>query len=102
MMTVDQNLAQIALSTTSRSIARLQLAQARRRKRLREVVQPLINRARRNECEKCLSRQQLQVELVIPIEVLGDRFEKEHPDDEFDQVAWKQFLTKTLNLGRYA
>merc|ERR1711990_1129473 len=41
----------VALSTTSRSIARLWLAQARRRKRLREVVQPLISRARRNECE---------------------------------------------------
>merc|ERR1711937_574666 len=88
----------VALSTTSRSIARLWLAQARRRKRLREVVQPLINRARRNECEKCLSRQQLQVELVIPIEVLGDRFEKEHPDDEFDQVAWKQFFNKNAKF----
>ena len=73
-------------------------SQARRRKRLREVVQPLINRARRNECEKCLSRQQLQVELVIPIEVLGDRFEKEHPDDEFDQVAWKQFFNKNAKF----
>jgi hypothetical protein len=88
----------VALSTTSRSIARLWLAQARRRKRLREVVQPLINRARRNECEKCLSRQQLQVELLIPIEVLGDRFEKEHPDDEFDQVAWKQFFNKNAKF----
>ena len=48
-------------------------SQARRRRRLREVVQGLINRARKPECEKCLSRKQLQVELVIPIEVLGDR-----------------------------
>jgi hypothetical protein len=82
----------VALSATSRSIARLWLAQGRRRKRLREVVQPLINRARRNECEQCLGRQQLQVELMIPIEVLGDRFEAEHMDEEFDQVAWKEFF----------
>merc|ERR1711871_788986 len=88
----------VALSTTSRSIARLWLAQARRRKRLREVVQPLINRARRNECEKCLSRQQLQVQLVIPIEVLGDRFEKKYPSDEFDQVAWKQFFNRNAKF----
>merc|ERR1711871_1396379 len=88
----------VALSTTSRSIARLWLAQARRRKRLREVVQPLINRARRNECEKCLSRQRLQVQLVIPIEVLGDRFEKQFPNDEFDQVAWKQFFNRNAKF----
>ena len=35
---------------------------------------------------------------MIPIEVLGDRFEKEHPDDEFDQVAWKQFFNKNAKF----
>jgi hypothetical protein len=84
----------VSLSRTSRSIARMWLAQARRRKRLREVVQPLINRARKNECEDCLSRKQLQVHLIIPIEVLSDRFEKENMSDEFDQVAWKEFFNK--------
>merc|ERR1711998_614402 len=84
----------VSLNTSSRSIARLWLAQARRRKRLREVVQPLISRARRGECEKCLSRKQLQVMLLIPIEVLGDRFEKEHPSEEFDKVAWKNFFNR--------
>merc|ERR1711871_1666749 len=88
----------VSLNTTSRSIARLWLAQARRRKRLREVVQPLISRARRNECEKCLSRKQLQVQLLIPIEVLGDRFEKEYPSDEFDKVAWKQFFNRNAKF----
>merc|ERR1711904_204373 len=88
----------VSLSTSSRSIARLWLAQARRRKKLREVVQPLISRARRNECEKCLSRKQLQVLLIIPIEVLGDRFEKEHPSDEFDKVAWKQFFNRNAKF----
>jgi hypothetical protein len=88
----------VSLSTSSRSIARLWLAQARRRKKLREVVQPLISRARRNECEKCLSRKQLQVLLIIPIEVLGDRFEKEYPSEEFDKVAWKQFFNRNAKF----
>jgi len=88
----------VALTTSSRSIARLWLAQARRRKRLREVVQPLIIRARRNECEKCLSRKQLQVLLLIPIEVLGDKFEKKFPSDEFDKVGWKNFFNKNAKF----
>ena len=88
----------VSLSTSSRSIARLWLAQARRRKKLREVVQPLISRARRSECEKCLSRKQLQVLLLIPIEVLGDKFEKEYPSEEFDKVAWKQFFNKNAKF----
>merc|ERR1711871_574749 len=88
----------VSLNTASRSIARLWLAQARRRKKLREVVQPLISRARRNECEKCLSRKQLQVLLIIPIEVLGDKFEKEYPSEEFDKVAWKQFFNRNAKF----
>lgn len=88
----------VSLNTSSRSIARLWLAQARRRKKLREVVQPLISRARRNECEKCLSRKQLQVLLIIPIEVLGDKFEKEYPSEEFDKVAWKQFFNRNAKF----
>lgn len=83
----------VSLSSTSATIARLWLAQARRRRLLREVVQPLIQRARRPECELCLSRRNLQVELVIPIEVLGDRFERAFPNMvEFDKVAWKEFF----------
>ena len=70
------------------------LAQARRRQRLRQVVQPIINQARKTECEQCLSRRQLQVELIIPIEVLGDQFEKEAVSEEFDQVAWREFFKK--------
>ena len=92
------NFGPVALTTSSRSIARLWLAQARRRKRLRQCVQPLIVRARRNECEKCLSRKQLQVLLLIPIEVLGDKFEKQYPSDEFDKVAWKTFFNKNAKF----
>ena len=137
----------ITLDSASRTMIRLWLAQARRRMRLREVVQPLITRARKQECEQCLSRRQLQVracpavgcvcmsggargvswgfmdgplaveggvrhialyfthfcvrlgvlqvELMIPIDVMGDRFEAENPDmEEFDQVAWKAFWEK--------
>ena len=81
----------VALSAPSRNLVRWWLAQARRRMRLREVVQPLINKARGTQCEQCLSRKQLNVEIVIPLEVLAEKFDEEHPDEEFDQVAWKTF-----------
>jgi hypothetical protein len=32
------------------------------------------------------------VELVIPLEVMGDKFETLYPSDEFDVVAWKDFF----------
>jgi hypothetical protein len=85
----------VALTPVSRTMIRLWLARARRRLRLTEVVQPIIARARRPECEICLSRRQLQVELLHPVEELADRFEAENPDmEEFDQVSWKQFFMK--------
>jgi hypothetical protein len=81
----------VSLSAASRNIIRMWLAQARRRQRLHEAVQPLINAERKNECEQCLSRKGLQIELVIPLEKIGDRYEKEHKDDkEFDQMKWKE------------
>ena len=42
----------------------------------------------------CQSRQQLTVDLVRPIEVLANRFEKDRRDEEFDQMAWKEFFKK--------
>merc|ERR1711968_43486 len=84
----------VALSAPSRNMMRMWLAQARRRRRLREVVQPIINQARKAQCEQCLSQRQLQVELVVPLEVLGDKFERESMSEEFDQVAWKEFFRK--------
>eukprot|EP00941_MAST-03F_sp_MAST-3F-sp1_P005185 g5185.t1 len=84
----------VLLSSTSATIAKLWLAQARRRKRLRDVVENLIQRARKSECEKCLSRRQLNVELVIPIEVLGAKFEKTKKTKVFDAVAWKEYFQK--------
>lgn len=94
----------VTLSAPSRSIARLWLARARRILRLKTAVQPLIQQARKAECEMCLSRRQLQVELAIPIEVLGDKFESQSVADEFDVAGWKQFFAqhekfKTLCLN---
>jgi hypothetical protein len=81
----------VALTAPSRQLVRWWLAQARRRMRLREVVQPLINKARGTQCEQCLSRKQLNVECIVPLETLAEKFDMEHPEDEFDQVAWKTF-----------
>jgi len=87
----DDKFGPVALSAPSRTLVRWWLAQARRRLRLREVVQPLINKARGTQCEICLSRKQLSVECIIPLETLADKFDAEFPDEEFDQVAWKTF-----------
>jgi hypothetical protein len=81
----------VSLSAASRNILRMWLAQARRRKRLQEAVQSLINAERKNECEQCLSRKGLMVELIIPLETMGDLYDKEHKNNkEFDQVMWKE------------
>lgn len=84
----------VTLSAPSRTIIRLWLAQARRILRLKSVVQSIIQQARKSECEMCLSRRQLQVELAIPIEVLGDKFESQSLADEFDVAGWKEFFLK--------
>ncbi|OQR94449.1 hypothetical protein ACHHYP_01279 [Achlya hypogyna] len=94
----------VSLAAPSRDIIRLWLAKARRRLRLRVAVQPLINAARKVECENCLSRRQLQVELVIPLEVMGDKFDKAYPSDEFNVAEWKAYFAqhekfKTLCLN---
>ncbi|KAE9149578.1 hypothetical protein PF006_g5947 [Phytophthora fragariae] len=84
----------VTLSAPSRTIIRLWLARARRILRLKTVVQPLIQQARKSECEMCLSRRQLQVEMAIPIEVLGDKFDSQTLAEEFDAAAWKDFFAK--------
>jgi hypothetical protein len=81
----------VALKANSRQIIRWWLAQARRRMRLREVVQPLISKARGTQCENCLSRRQLQVTCVIPLEVLAAQFDAENADQEFDQARISAF-----------
>lgn len=85
----------VTMSGPSRVLLRLWLAQARRRRKLKDVVAPIIAARRLDQCEQCLSRRQLNVILVIPIEQLGDAFEAQYPGmKEFDQVLWKQFFQK--------
>ena len=55
--------------------------------KLRETVQPLINKARGTHCEQCLSKKQLQVKLAIELEELSENFAQEYPDNEFDKVS---------------
>ena len=57
-------------------------------------MQPLINKNRGTQCEQCLSRKLLQVEIIVPIEEMDERFIVENGDDEFDQVLWKNFWIK--------
>ena len=84
----------VSLKAPSRNIIRVWLAQARRRQRLRTAIQPIINQNRKVECEVCLSRRQLQVEMVIPLQVMGDKFEKMSKSEEFDVKGWKEFFKK--------
>ena len=90
----DAKFGDVALTAPSRQIIRKWLADARRRMRLAEVVQPLISKARGTQCEVCLSRKQLQVEVVTPLAELIQKYDGEHPDEEFDQVVWKTFWIK--------
>jgi len=85
----------VALNTASRQIIRWWLGKARRRLKLRSIVDPLIRKARGPECEQCLSRRQLQVEYEIDIETMSKMYDERYPDEEeVDQVQWKSFWTK--------
>jgi hypothetical protein len=85
----------VSLTTSSRQIIRWWLGKARRRLRLRTIVDPLVRRARGAECEQCLSRRQLQVEYEHDIDSLSARYDEQFPgEDEVDQVQWKSFWTK--------
>merc|ERR1712000_686532 len=76
----------------SRNIIRFWLDKARRRLRLKHIVEPLIRRARGAECEQCLSRKQLQVEYEVDIDQMIQMYENMFPSDvEIDQVQWKTF-----------
>ena len=90
----DAKFGDVALNAPSRNIIRKWLKDARQRMRYAEVVQPLISKARGTQCEVCLSRKQLQVEVVTPLAELIQKYDGEHPDEEFDQVVWKTFWIK--------
>lgn len=87
-----QHFKPVALSSSSRNIIRWWLGKARRRLRLRSIVDPLIRRARGMECEQCLSRKQLQVEYEIDTDKMAEMYDKTYPgDEEVDQIQWKSF-----------
>lgn len=88
----DKKFGPVALSASSRTIIRWWLGKARRRLKLKNIVEPLIRRARGTECEQCLSRKQLQVEYEIDIDTMADRYDRMYPEDEeVDQIQWKSF-----------
>lgn len=66
--------------------------------KLRETVQPLINKAWGTHCEQCLSKKQLQAKLVIGLEDLAAQFAAEYPADEFDKVRGEKkcFMYKQM------
>jgi hypothetical protein len=87
----------VALTAPSRAIIRWWLEKARLRLRLREIIQPLVIKARAAQCQTCLSRKQLQVDYLISIEDMYEQYLEENPeqkDAELDQIAWKTFWMK--------
>jgi len=92
---VTEDYGPVKIEPSSKAVLRWWLAAARRRLRLNESVQPFIARAKRTACEICTSPANLKVELMLPIEALADRFERDHQDDEeFDVAKWKAFFVK--------
>eukprot|EP01006_Ploeotia_vitrea_P030746 TRINITY_DN63088_c1_g2_i1.p1 TRINITY_DN63088_c1_g2~~TRINITY_DN63088_c1_g2_i1.p1 ORF type:complete len:486 (+),score=-25.79 TRINITY_DN63088_c1_g2_i1:1-1458(+) len=88
----DKRFGPVALTTASRNIIRWWLGKAKRRLRLKQIVDPLIRKARGAECEQCLSRRQLQVEYEIDIDTMSRMYDNTYPgDEEVDQVQWKSF-----------
>jgi hypothetical protein len=95
----DRKFGPVSLTAPSRNIIRWWLGKARRRIKLRNMVEPLIKRARGAQCEQCLSRKQLQVEYDVDIDKMGDMYDRTYPGDvEVDQVQWKSFW---INNQRY-
>ena len=89
----------VALTNPSRNIIRWWLGKAKRRLKLRSVVDALIRKARGGECEQCLSRKQLQVEYEIDVDQMAQMYDNTFPgDEEVDQVQWKTFW---MNNQRY-
>jgi hypothetical protein len=90
--TGDKNFGPVALTQGSRNVIRWWLGKARRRLKLRRIVDPLVRRARGAECEQCLSRKQLQIDYEITLDQMADMYDKTYPgDEEVDQVQWKAF-----------
>ena len=97
----------VVINSASTTIIRLWLAQARRRRTLLDAVKMVILQHRRAQCEKCLSRRQLEVHMVIDIDVLADKFADQQfrklgsKTQKFDRVAWKLFFRHTQKFHTY-
>ena len=73
----------VALTAPSRSLVRWWLAKARRRMRLKQIVEPIVSRARGAECEQCLSRKQLQVrgsKVTVAVRLISTTHIQTHND----------------------
>ncbi len=81
-----------ALNFKNREMLNWWVKQARRRLKMKEVVQPFIQHARGIYCERCLSQKLLKIETKFSFEEMDDRFTSKYSsEDQFDQVLWKQF-----------
>merc|ERR1711988_1432779 len=90
---------EVHLLAPSRNIIRWWLGKAKRRLKLKSVVDPLIRRARGAECEQCLSRKKLHIEYEIDVDDMATMYDRAFPgDEEVDQVQWKTFW---MNNQRY-
>ena len=95
----DRGFGPVALSAPSRAIIRWWLGKARRRLRLKTIIDPLVRRARGAECEQCLSRKKLQIEYEVDVDEMAARYDATYPgDEEVDAVQWKSFW---MNNQRY-
>jgi len=95
----DRGFGPVALTAPSRAIIRWWLGKARRRLRLKTIIDPLVRRARGAECEQCLSRKKLQIEYEVDVDEMAARYDATYPgDEEVDAVQWKSFW---MNNQRY-
>lgn len=98
----DKKFGPVALTQSSRKIIRWWLEKARRRLRLKTIVEPLIRKARKEECELCLSRKQLHVEYDIDIERMISMYDFKYPgEEEVDQAKWKFYWNENQVYHTY-
>ena len=82
------------MKASTRTIARGWLKHASRLLKLRSIVQPIIQQSRGNECEICLSRNLLQVQLKYSLEEIDSDFVREYGNsgDQLDQVLFQRYF----------
>jgi hypothetical protein len=94
----QQKFGPVALTAPSRNIIRYWLGRAKRRLRLRNIVEPLIKRARGAQCEQCLSRKQLQIEYEVDVDTMSEMYDKTYPDDEEGKLIMTFSVKCRFNL----